>query len=390
MIMCIWNKWALALPVVGLLALASCYAADPATNDKSPASSAQDFVVHEWGTFSTFSGSDGKNLKFHPYDDDLPEFVHAYEGRNSKVGPQGGTISLETPVLYFYAERPMTASVQVEFPKGTITEWYPHAARTDKKLVWKGIKVGAGDKLKLPQEAKQSRYYAARETEATPLRVTFKEEDANIKEQKKFLFYRGVGSFDMPLSVRALGDGKFAATWNGEDLRDELILLRVQAGKIRFQQFRKGRKVNGARQENVRLPQSDSSEEKLSEALVKQLVDKGLYEKEARAMVNTWRSAWFGEEGTRVLYILPDELTEELLPLRVEPKPASQLRVLVGRHDVLTPEREKHIDSLVTELNRPTIEQDAAQRAAWQELAKLGRYCGAARSAADARLKQRQ
>jgi hypothetical protein len=35
--------------------------------------------------------------------------------------------------------------------------------------------------------------------------------------------------------------------------------------------------------------------------MVRALVDQGLYEKEARAMVNTWQDQWFAEEGTRVL-----------------------------------------------------------------------------------------
>ena len=90
-----------------------------------------------------------------------------------------------------------------------------------------------------------------------------------------------------------------------------------------------------------------------------------------------------------MLYILPTDLTDELLPLRVEPKPAALVRVLVGRHDVLTPEREKEIDALVTEVNRPTLEQDAKQRAAWQELLKLGRYHGAAQAASDARIRNK-
>jgi len=41
----------------------------------APAPEPAKFVAHEWGTFSTFSGSDGKPLKFYPDDRDLPEFV---------------------------------------------------------------------------------------------------------------------------------------------------------------------------------------------------------------------------------------------------------------------------------------------------------------------------
>ncbi len=170
--------WMLAAPLAGLLALAPNLAADSGTKDNPTPG----LTVHEWGTFSTFSGSDGKNLKFYPNDDDLPAFVHGYLSRQSKAGPAGGTVSLETPVLYFYTDRPLTASVHVEFPKGTLTEWYPQAKRTDGRplagdappstLDWDGIKVLPGEALKLPHETKESRYYAARETDAAPLRLS--------------------------------------------------------------------------------------------------------------------------------------------------------------------------------------------------------------------------
>ena len=78
--------WATAaVPLAGLLALSFCSAAEPGGGK---------LVVHEWGTFSTFSGSDGKNLKFNPYDNDLPDFVHAYLARNSKAGPQGTAVNI--------------------------------------------------------------------------------------------------------------------------------------------------------------------------------------------------------------------------------------------------------------------------------------------------------
>ena len=53
------------------------------------------------------------------------------------------------------------------------------------------------------------------------------------------------------------------------------------------------------------------------------LVEQGLYEKEARAMVNTWQDQWFAEEGTRVLYLLPRAWTDRTLPLQVSPRPTA-------------------------------------------------------------------
>jgi hypothetical protein len=384
------NKWAVSLLVPGLLAAAWCWAA-PAPNDKPP-DAGPELVVHEWGTFSTFSGSDGKNLKFFPYDNDLPDFVHGYLPKNSKAGPEGGTISLETPVVYFYPKKELTASLRVDFPRGILTEWYPQAGRTDTRLTWQGVQVLPGQDLQLPAEAKKSRYYAARETDAASLRVALPRDSRATGEQEKFLFYRGVGTFDMPLSARAQGGGKITVRWEGEEAPgNDLFLVQVQAGKLRFQPFRLDRRVKGGLEGDVQVPASESTAADLGAALVKSLTARGLFEKEARAMVKTWSSAWFGEEGTRVLYLLPGSLTDELLPLRVEPKPASLVRVLVGRHDVLTPEREKQIDTCVTVLSRGGIGAAApAWNAAAAEMNKLGRYQGAAYSEAQVRLKGRR
>src|SRR5262249_28411915 len=142
-----------------------------------------------------------------------PDFVHGYKIAHSKEGPAGGRISLETPVVYFYSDRPLTASLHVEFPKGTLTEWFPHAARSDNKLDWHEFELITGETAKLLNETKKSRYYAARETDASPLRVTYLKEGSTTTEQEKFLFYRGVGDFDMPLVVKAQGDGKFLVEW---------------------------------------------------------------------------------------------------------------------------------------------------------------------------------
>ena len=287
----------------------------------------------------------------------------------------------------------MNVSVHVEFPKGVLTEWYPHAARTDTSLDWKKFRVAPDDPVHFPQEKKASRYYAARETDAAPLTVKYPEGDRAVVEQERFLFYRGVGEFNMPLSVRAAPGGKFTVTWRGKRAPTDLILVRIQGGKVRFLPISDGSDefgilVKSGRLADIELPTEDSTAEKLGDELARRLLAQGLKEKEARAMIKTWSQAWFGEEGTRVLYLLPDELTAELLPLRVEPKPSSLVRVLVGRHDVLTPEREKQIDGWVTQVKDSSSENTPKLRAAEASLAKLGRYQAAAYRAAESRLKK--
>jgi hypothetical protein len=70
------------------------------------------------------------------------------------------------------------------------------------------------------------------------------------------------------------------------------------------------------------------------------LVSEGLYPAEASAMIKTWEAAWFRESGARVLYVLPRPWTDAALPLYLAPAPRELVRVMVGRAEVITPERE--------------------------------------------------
>lgn len=335
------------------------------------------FIVHEWGTLSTFSGADGVYRKFYPDDRDLPQFVYN-RYRNIKGGLPDVLVSLETPVLYFYSDRATTASVHVDFPKGRMTEWYPAASRlTSEGIEWENIKIDPKGRATLPREKFKSRYYAARETDAALLQVT----DKDKSEDEKFLFYRGVADREMPFVVRALRGGKFKVKNTGTEAISAFILVHVKGDKVRF---KIGEHLSAAAQRTVEESVEESTSDKLGAAVVDLLVHEGLYEKEARAMVETWKSAWFGDEGTRILYLVSGRLTEELLPLRVSPQPSELRRVLVGRHDVLTPEKEDEITQLVKKLDGLSkAEAEAADKA----LNQWGRYRWPAQDAARDRLK---
>ena len=82
-------------------------------------------------------------------------------------------------------------------------------------------------------------------------------------------------------------------------------------------------------QEKNMLPLSDL-QNRISAEMANSLTEQGLYAAEARAMVATWRDSWFGEDGIRVLYTLPRDWTDRVLPLKVQPAPAETVRVMVG------------------------------------------------------------
>ncbi|MEL7336942.1 MAG: hypothetical protein AAFN70_12140, partial [Planctomycetota bacterium] len=90
-----------------------------------------DLVVHEWGTFTTFSGSDGVFLDWRPLegDSDLPDFVvtriDSRPGARFAKSRVRGRVRMETPITYFYTDRVRRVKVAVDFPKGLLTEFYP-------------------------------------------------------------------------------------------------------------------------------------------------------------------------------------------------------------------------------------------------------------------------
>src|SRR5262245_3295996 len=143
--------------------------------------------------------------------------------------------------------------------------------------------------VNLPQGKSANHYYHARETESVPLRVW---KGNVIDEYEKFLFYRGVGTFPMPLSVQVQAD-KVAVRQAVGELK-ELIFFENRGGRTSC--LRLGLEFSD-RVIDRRLP--DCSVESLKLELETVLVGHDLFAKEAEAMVKTWEGSWF-EEGFRV------------------------------------------------------------------------------------------
>jgi hypothetical protein len=327
-------------------------------------------IVHEWGTFTSIAGKDGVALEWRPLNgpSDLPKFVHTIQegaGGLRRVPGKGdltASVRMETPVLYFYSGGEMDVSVKVDFPKGKITEWYPQARSVDTSIDWGRFKVMPGAALALPVDGSNSHYYPAREVDAAPLRVC----GTNGKpgQQEKFLFYRGVGTFDLPLSVKLEGD-QLDLKNQGRGEIAHLIIFENRGGRIGY------RVADSFRGETkYERPTLDKNIDSLLQDLKQVLVASGLYEKEADAMIKTWRDSWF-EEGVRVFYILPRRTTDEILPVTIEPRPAQLVRVLVGRAEVITPEMERSVQQRVSQLGDPS---PLARETALQEIRKYGRF----------------
>lgn len=320
--------------LLAALSLAAAPSGDPSRTGEAQCSSPDappGYEVHEWGTFTSVLDPEGRALHWNPFQffAPLPGFVHGLPKPSA-----WGTVRMETPVLYFHAERPLTVDVRVGFPDGTLTEWYPAAEAGGSSLAWREVEVLPGLDALLATSLSGEHYYAARGVDAAHVRAA--------GETEKFLFYRGVGSFEQPLAIRLAGQGEgrmFFLENRGADPIRGVFLFENRDGLSALLEL--GTLAGGGTVQVERSALELASDLSLA-PLERLLRAHGLFEDEAQAMLATWRRDWF-EPGLRALYVLPRARTDALLPLEIQPAPRILERVLVGRLELIEPELERSI-----------------------------------------------
>jgi hypothetical protein len=378
--------------------IASMVAAAVATSalaaDKNK--SGKPFVVHEWGTFLSVQGSDGVSLGgMVDSDEVLPGFVES-------MGPASYQrammyTKMETPVTYFYSDRPRTVQVHIDMPRGLLTHWYPLVRRygprpSDQEIKqqksfieWTNVELlpaVTGERLLSPVSDNQS-WHFARETDSTLLKTltyTLAKNGQKLEKRdqyEKFLFYRGLGTFQMPLSVRSYEDGAGLTLQMKNEAAQALtgiIAIQIENQHIRFGL---ASSLPGHGSDALAVAKVLGNSMPLAEgvpvvkqAVARALVESGLYEKEAIAMVNTWERSYFRTDGLRLLYLLPREEVDSFIPIRIQPTPEQLVRVMVGRVEVLTPQREREIEKYISLLGANDFR---TRQEASNGLSKLGR-----------------
>ena len=362
---------------------------------------ASDLVIHEWGTFLSMSSADGSVLDGMYHEEHaLPSFVHARSRDQLRLPSM--FLKGETPVIYFYTQRPQTVRLGVGFPKGIWTQWYPQAARVIPSLIEQAEspdRIGGGricwyadiippalveERTKLrsgeiptpPATRSDALWNFARDVDAAYVKSMDATKDKEVPEYERFLFYRGLGEAHLPLRLDASQGGTLTLDREptlGEGIK-HVFVLRVEKGRAAYRylpQLRPGETVSGV------IPTMDGARpaadftRKIADDLAARLVDSGLFAKEARAMVNTWSVSYFQTDGIRVLFVLPQSWTDAFIPMDVNPAPQQVVRVMVGRLELLSREREQLAEAAIEGLASP----DASRRsAAFAHLRDEGRY----------------
>ncbi len=348
----------------------------------APAAEGSGLTVHEWGTFTAVSGSDGVLLPGLEVEEaPLPNFVQAIDGfapltKGFDRPVRNVTVKMETPVLYFYSPVARPVRVEVAFNGGCISQWYPEraggeilpppadpAASTPPvdfavghqgRLVWQVevLAPGASDPITAPASWETPQWPRARVPGANRVRgpkggsaVTASgAATAGGPVVEGFLFYRGIGNLPLPLVTKAAGGGLGLDNTGAQPIPFALVYEK-RADLPQGVVWWSGALGAGA---HVTVPLLRNSADLaaapvLTGALPRALERAGLTPEEAQAMLATWRESYFERDGLRVFWLVPRAFTDRVLPLAITPAPDRLERVLVGRTEVLTPDVERQL-----------------------------------------------
>ena len=376
-----------------------------------------DFVVHEWGTFTSVMSSDGSRVGgLHHEEETLPAFIVGREVLNEnleaflppgagdgggsrcykvkglpvcddyinpapnptpspipapisqpkyKVTPEVVTQKMETPVLYFYSKEKIQSRVTVSFPKGIISQYYPAPISFIPALgkieglfggqVTFDVEVTT-EKLPLPKVEHGNVYAPAREVNANDIR--------SGNQNEKFIFYRGLGDFSTKLTINSnLNDGLFLQNWGANISNIILLDVTSTTGAVKLIGALAGQSnLHFTDKEFTDFRANKLSREKFEaeaqKIIVQALIDSGLYPDESLAMFNTWKTSYLKSKGLRALYILSRKETDAILPIAISPKPTELVRTLVGRIEILHASEEQQLRKDFQAGKRPLIGAD--------------------------------
>jgi hypothetical protein len=317
-------------------------------------------TVHEWGTFTTLNGSDGVPLSgLYADEEKLPRFVKnldmkAVTDSNAKgivtknCALKNVTVKMETPVIYFYADKETPIHLKVNFDGGLITQWYPQrsggtphinncngdmdfeTAHRDGTIEWTGKVLAPNTTQKLTNATTDNVWLSPRVTRANLVQAN------DTEDVEKFLFYRGIGNFQSPVSIEFDKDGLIAFTNNtGAHISYAMLYYKPLQGEGQI--WWAGGIANGAIVKSQALAIKGISKDRVMTNFKNALKIAGLYEDEAAAMLRTWQHSYFETPGVKLFWVVPISTTNKILPLTMSPLPKSLERVMVGRSEILTP-----------------------------------------------------
>jgi hypothetical protein len=371
---------------------------------------APQLLVHEWGTFTCLQDENGKAIGGINTDDEpVPAFVHnaapdlliPEDGANTKSVArchEQVTMRLETPVVYFYPNEEFSSHLNVDvwFRGGWLTQFFPDATvdafglRADGtglvgmgagQLRWNGLTLSGSNEGPATNALV---WKTPREVDAATIEIS--------GEHEKFLFYRGVGRVAAPVRVvrkeqelimtrDPLGEqaDEINQLWLVDIRDDGTAAFRIVEPFTKETAFLVRTSASFAPEEY-----STDTIKNLKAAMRQALLDAGLFEKEADAMLNTWQASYFQSPGLRLFFLVPRRWTDSTLPLRISEQrshpaqpptfEAQVIRVMIGRIEIISPDQRELLAKVAASSSDMSEEQ-------WKHVFEIYRRLGRFRNA---------
>ena len=199
-------------------------------------------------------------------------------------------------------------------------------------MLWKQLRLDPDAKALL-HDTTYRVWLAPRKVNATVV------SNPESKEAEKYLFYRGVGHLDAPLTFRER-NGAIDIALRADESRLKTLprvwLVEVLPdGRVRYQVLQAEVRSTSAPAFAPAAAGMKSSLGDLRRELADALTEHGLYADEAAAMLETWKLSYFESQGLRAFFLLPQGWTDAHLPLSIS-TPADVTRVMVGRVELVS------------------------------------------------------
>ncbi|MFO0914236.1 MAG: hypothetical protein U0795_14850 [Pirellulales bacterium] len=291
------------------------------------------------------------------------------------------TMRLETPIIYFHlpptAPRPLAVDIDVAFRGGWLTEFFPNARpdapgldqgafefgaltpSTIGRLSWHDLQVGTpqgGNAQGGNAQGGNAQSGSPGEPPATdwpvwtiPRQVAADRVSTRDGEHEHYVFYRGVANQRAPLRTTLdRADHRLQLFANFDEVLspdqtasiDHLWLVDIR-GQDQVA-FRRLDGVTVSADPAQPIAQTDSQFApaefgpqrlgELKQQMHRALVEDGLFDDEATALLDTWQRAYFQSPGLRLFFLVPQAWTDHYLPLSITTSAPIRLdRVMVAR-----------------------------------------------------------
>ena len=300
--------------------------------------------VHHWATFTVFHAAVAQHHVpgVGRTEEQLPAFVHSRS--LTAAGPP--LAKIQTAGAFFHADTAGDVQLEVAVPQGQVSaDWPPAVAGVQAvapalsagHATWQlHVEPKTAKSPDLPAVAADSLWQALRDAGGARLTNL-----GGASGSDDLLFYRALGNFLPPLRISATKTAS-AAGYEGSVSNDGDVavprawLLYLHAGGGLLQPLNQltGKSKTQFSPTPKEVPASYFGN--VEAVLTAELQNSGLTGPEAKALFRSFSHNWLKTYGLRVIVVAPKAWADAYVQATVTPKPVQEVRVVLGRFELLT------------------------------------------------------